>query len=73
MVLEVWTTTARHGEPCMSPRGTAKDESPRVCPARQAGRRAFCAGGLHKNPSQSPPYALRKGEKQFVSLDSNGF
>jgi hypothetical protein len=26
-----------------------------------------------KTPSQSPPYALRKGEKEFVSLDTNGF
>ena len=32
MVLTVWTTAARHGEPCMSPRGTAKDESSEFVP-----------------------------------------
>ncbi len=32
MVLAVWTTTDRHGEACMSPRGTAKDESPEFVP-----------------------------------------
>ena len=64
----------------MSPRGTTKDESPEFVPlnkgieALRKLRRAFCGRGVRmKTPSQSPPYALRKGEKEFVCLDPNGF
>src|SRR4030095_25532 len=57
MVLAVWTTTDRHGEPCMSPCGTAKDESPEFVPLDEGSCekiRPVGAPGLHQrcNPLQ---------------------
>jgi hypothetical protein len=64
----------------MSPGGTAKDESLEFVPldkgieALRKLRRAFCDRGQNKSPlSISPPFVLRKAEKEFVSLDPNGF
>ena len=74
MVLAVWTTTARHGEPCMSASGPANHESPEFVLLDKGDAALFAVGGQDENSlSQSPPYALRKGEKEFVSLDPNGF
>jgi hypothetical protein len=71
MVLAVCTTTDRHGEPCVSPRGTAEDESPEFVPLDKGDAALFASGVRMTTPSQSPPYALRKGEKEFVCLDPN--
>jgi len=57
----------------MPPRGTAKDESAEFVPIDKGDAALLAARGQHEPPSQSPPYALRKGEKEFVSLDPNGF
>jgi hypothetical protein len=73
MVLAVWTTTARHGEPYMSPGGTAKDESLEFVPLDKGDAALFAAGVRIKVPSQFPPFVLRKAEKEFISLDPNGF
>jgi hypothetical protein len=57
----------------MPPHGTAKDESAEFVPIDKGDAALLAARGQHEPPSQSPPYALRKGEKEFVSLDPNGF
>ena len=73
MVLAVWTTTDRHGEPCVSPRGTAEDESPEFVPLDKGHAALFASGGQDEDSLSISPYALRKGEKEFVCLDPNGF
>jgi hypothetical protein len=73
MVLAVWPTTARHGEPCMSASGPAKHESPEFVRLDKEDAALLAVGGQGQTPSQSLPYALRKREREFVSLDPNGF
>ena len=53
--------------------GTCDDENPSLSPLTRGTPRFLRQGVKMKTPSQSPPYALRKGEKEFVSLDTNGF
>ena len=72
MVLAVWTTTDRHGATCTSPRGTAKDESPEFVPLDKGDATLLAEGVRMKTPLNLPD-ALRKGEKEFVCLDANGF
>jgi hypothetical protein len=48
-------------------------KAPEFVPLDKGDAALFAQGVWMKTPSQSPPYALRQGEKQFVSLDPNGF
>jgi hypothetical protein len=71
MVLAVWTTTARHGEPCMSLGGTAKDESLEFVPldkgieALRKLRRAFCDRGQNKSPLSISPFCASQGGERI--------
>jgi len=60
MVLAVWTTTARHGEPCMLASGTAKHESPEFVLLLDKGDAAlFAIGGQDENALSISPLSAR--------------
>jgi len=65
MVLAVWTTTARHGEPCMSARGTAKDESPEFVPLDEGDAALFSAGGQDENALSICPLCSSQGGERI--------
>ena len=62
MVLAVWTTTARHGEPCMSTRGTAKHESPEFVLLDKRDAALFAIGGQDENALSIFPLSAWSGE-----------
>jgi hypothetical protein len=55
MVLAVWTSTARHGEPCMSARGTAKHESSEFVLLDKGDAALFAVGGQDENALSISP------------------